>query len=132
MGKFSDLLNADKPKGTVLAKPEKSAGGTTSDLPKASISTPETARSTSRSIIQSTKQSANKLMDRPRGFYITERLNDRIDTAVKYFQDVHGIKKADRSVVVTAMLDQEENWTDEALDQLVDRLMSELTNRLTN
>jgi hypothetical protein len=120
MGKFSDLLNADKNKS-----PSPSSNSSPSKDTSINQSTP-------LSINQSIRQSINKVMDRPRGFYIIERLNNRIDEAVRYFQDIHGIKKADRSVVVTAMLDQEDNWTNEALDKLVDRLMNELTSRLTS
>ena len=34
--------------------------------------------------------------------------------------------------LVTAILDNEANWTEEALDLLLDRVISHLTNRLTN
>jgi hypothetical protein len=94
-------------------------------------------QSINRSIDQSTIQSAGRasrpvssFVDRPKGFYITKRLDQSIDEAVRYFQKVHGIK-ADRSIVVNAILDSEENWTDEKLDRLVDRLINQLTNRLT-
>jgi hypothetical protein len=94
------------------------------------------SQSTSQSTGQSTKQSINKfssndIVDRPKAFYITVRLDKRLDDAVRYFQDVHGIKKADRSTVVNAMLDTEENWTEKSLDGLVSRLISQLTSRLT-
>jgi hypothetical protein len=93
-------------------------------------------QSTSQSTSQSTKQSINKfssndIVDRPKAFYITVRLDKRLDDAVRYFQDVHGIKKADRSTVVNAMLDTDENWTENSLDGLVSRLISQLTSRLT-
>src|SRR4051794_24596585 len=95
-----------------------------------------TGQSTNQSIGQSTKQQTNNLstssiVDRPKAFYITTQLDKRLDHAVRYFQDVHGIKKADRSTVVNAMLDREENWTDRSLDQLVSRLIGQLTSRLT-
>ncbi len=71
-------------------------------------------------------------MDKPRGFYITERLNQRIDEAVRYYQQKHGIKKVDRSIVVTALLENEAYWTEEALDLLVEKIINQLTHRLTN
>jgi hypothetical protein len=100
--------------------------------------------STDRSIVESTGQSVNRLtgqstvgssyvtVDRPKAFYITKRLNQRLDQAVRYYQDVHGIKRVDRSAVVNAMLENEANWTDQSLDQLVDRVMGLLTSRLTD
>ena len=39
------------------------------------------------------------------------------DEAVRYLQETHGIKKADRSTIINAMLDNEANWTDESLDR---------------
>src|SRR4051812_43148351 len=93
-------------------------------------------QSTNQSIGQSTKQLTNNLstssiVDRPKAFYITTQLDKRLDDAVRYFQNVHGIKKADRSTVINAMLDIDENWTDKSLDQLVSRLIGQLTSRLT-
>src|SRR6266567_1747222 len=73
-----------------------------------------TDRSTKRSINQSTVL-GNKILEKPKAFYITERLNQLIDEAVRYYQEKHNIKKVDRSVVVTAMLENEAYWTAEAL-----------------
>lgn len=105
-------------------------------------------QSTKQSIDQSTDQSIDRLterltnrfnhptsikvMDKPRGFYITEQLNKHIDEAVRYYQETHNLKKVDRSIVVTALLDNEANWTEEALDLLLDRVLNQLTSRLTN
>ena len=94
-----------------------------------------TSRLTNPSINQSIDQSiknTTRVMDKPRGFYITEGLNHRIDEAVRYYQDKHNLKKVDRSIVVTALLDNETNWTEETLDLLIDKVISHLTNRLTN
>src|SRR5690348_15071069 len=68
-------------------------------------------QSTDRSIEQLTRQhsnsflpsTGNKILDKPKAFYITERLNKRIDEAVRYLQEIHGISKADRSTVVCAI-----------------------------
>ena len=69
-------------------------------------------------------------MNKPRGFYITYRLDKRLNEAVEYLQKKHGIKKIDRSLLINAMLDAEEQWTDEALDTLVGPIISILTSRL--
>jgi hypothetical protein len=95
---------------------------------------------TNRSIDQSTDQStsrltnfsSNKIVEKPKAFYITQRLDKRLDEAVRYFQEQHGIKKVDRSTLVNVMLDNDANWTEEALSQQVERVISQLTSRLTN
>lgn len=97
------------------------------------------ARSASQSVSQSTDQltvtevrvSPNPVVDRPKAFYITRRLDRRLDEAVRYFQEKHSIKKVDRSTVVNAILDDDEKWTEEALDLIVDRVIRQLTSRLT-
>ena len=92
-------------------------------------SSQSTGQSTNRPIRQSTKGS--RVLDRPKAFYITERLDKRLDEAVRYLQETHGIRKVDRSTVVNALLDNEANWTEEALDLIVDRVIGQLTSRLT-
>ena len=91
-----------------------------------------THRLSNQSTIQSSTNTGNRIMEKPRGFYITERLNQRIDEAVRYYQEKHNIKKVDRSIVLTAMLDNEAYWTEESLDLMLDRILSQLTSRLTN
>jgi hypothetical protein len=118
MGRFSVLLENSSP--TEISK------GGTSEPAKRRVVQPS-SQSTSRP----TRSSSSRVMERPKAFYITERLDKKLDEAVRRFQDVHGIKKVDRSVVVTAMLDNEDLWSDKSLDRLFDRVMSELTSRLT-
>jgi hypothetical protein len=91
-----------------------------------------TDQSTDRLISRLTNPVSSKVMDKPRGFYITEQVNKRIDVAVRYYQEKHNLAKVDRSIVVTALLENESNWTEEALDLLLDRVINQLTNRLTN
>jgi len=95
-----------------------------------------TSRSTNQSTSQSTNQSTyipgNRFVGRPKAFYITERLDARLDDAVKYLQEQHVIRKVDRSTVVNALLDNEANWTEENLELLVSRVLSLLTSRLTS
>jgi len=68
---------------------------------------------------------------RPKAFYITLRLDARLDEAVRYLRDVRGIRKADRSAVVNALLDRDELWTESALDDLAAEVIDRLTSRLT-
>lgn len=91
-----------------------------------------TGRSASRLGDRSSAPSSNTTVERPKAFYITKRLDHRLDEAVRYYQEVHGIKKVDRSAIVNAVLDNDANWTDESLDLVVDRIISLLTSRLTD
>src|SRR4051794_21233308 len=118
MGRFSVLLENSVPIEIPKYTPK--------EITKRRVDQPDN-QSTSRP----TKKSSSRVMERPKAFYITERLDRKIDEAVRRFQDIHGIKKVDRSVVVTAMLDNEDLWTDKSLDRLFDRVMRELTSRLT-
>jgi hypothetical protein len=76
-------------------------------------------------------QSNNSLMQKPVGFYISPHLDERLDTAVRYYKEKHGFRKVDRSVVLNALLESGENWTDQALDLLVSRVITILTRKLT-
>jgi len=94
-------------------------------------------RSSLQSPGESTHQSTGRsigspIVSRPKAFYITQRLDRRLDEAVRYFQQTHGIKKADRSTIVNAILDDEATWSEETLDRLVGRVIGQLTNRLTD
>jgi hypothetical protein len=89
-----------------------------------------TNQSTSQSISQPTGRQMTKIVDRPKAFYITEGLDEKLDKAVDYLHKQHGIKKVDRSAIVNALLDHDTLWTDEALDRLVNRVVSQLTSRL--
>ncbi len=133
MADYTQLMNLEK------TKPEQAPPAPVKKRPSSqnpNRSTPQsihqsTERLTKRSFSQSIGV-VNKILEKPKAFYITERLNQRLDEAVRYFQEKHNIKKVDRSVVVTAILDNEAYWTEEALDLLVDRVISQLTHRLTN
>jgi len=141
-GMFSKLINPNTAKPAETQEPERKAEASPTPLPatskrKLQKSTRKT-QSTSQSTSQSTNQSINqppsrpssKIVDRPKAFYITEDLDEKLDNAVNYLQKKHGIKKVDGSVIVNALLDNDTLWTDEALDLLVDRVVSQLTSRL--
>src|SRR5579864_8648460 len=57
-----------------------------------------TDRLPNQSITLPTTSNDKRVMEKPRAFYITERLNQRLDEAVRYYQEKHHLKKADRSV----------------------------------
>ncbi|SRR6266567_2065545 len=138
MADYSQLMNLEKKqKGKTSSSDEKKT-------PVIQSTNQSTRQSTEQSINQSPHRSiepsmshlsgstSNRVMDKPRGFYITEHLNQQIDEAVRYYQEKHNLKKVDRSIVVTTLLDNETNWTEETLDLLLDKVIRQLTNRLTN
>jgi hypothetical protein len=116
-------------------RPEPTQEATTQSINQSpSLSTdqvvdPPTPQSTSRSVTQSTTSAG--YVDRPKAFYITNHVDERLDDAVRYFQQTHGLKKVDRSMIVNALLDAEALWTDESLDRLLARVIEQLTSRLT-
>lgn len=139
MADYSKLMSLEKkPKEQPLPSPaQKEASQPNNNQPTAQPTKQSTDKSTGRLANTSINHSIshankNKVMDKPRGFYITEGLNQRIDQAVRYYQEQHNLKKVDRSIVVTTLLDNETNWTEETLDLLVDKVISQLTYRLTN
>ena len=70
-----------------------------------------------------------RVLERPRGFYITRRLDRQLDRAVAYLKEQHGLRKVDRSILVTTLLDREELWTEAALDGLVEQVAEEVNGR---
>ncbi len=84
------------------------------------------------SVNQPINRPIDRIIDRPKGFYITEQLDRRLDDAVRYIREHHGIRKVDRSALLNAMLADEDTWTHQSLDLLVGRIVHQLTNRLTD
>lgn len=147
MGRYDALLQPSKPPAPQAApKPVEESHElppsptqetkTKTSLPT-KLSLPQSTKQSTRQFTkQSTKQSIesneNDIVNKPKGFYITYRLDKRLNEAVDYLQKKHGIKKVDRSLLINALLDIDEKWTEEALDKLVDPIISILTNRLIN
>jgi hypothetical protein len=141
-GMFSKLINPHTAKPADAPKLESKTEAPPSPLPSTPTRTPQKTTRIAKSTRQSTGQSTNqfisqpmsrpltRIVDRPKAFYITEGLDEKLDKAVLYLQKKHGIKKVDRSVIMNAVLDNDTLWTDEALDQLVERVVSQLTSRL--
>src|SRR5215203_4178016 len=78
-------------------------------------------KSTNQPINQSVNPLINRLkhqlMNKPKGFYIPEQLDVRLDQTVEYFQRKHGLKKVDRSILLSALLEDDELWKEASLDQ---------------
>jgi hypothetical protein len=141
-GMFSKLINPNTAKPAELQKSESKTEAPLTPPPSKPKENPQkskrqvkpthqsTSQSTDQSISQPASRPISKTVDRPKAFYITEGLDEKLDQAVTYLQKKHGIKKVDRSVIVNALLDNDTLWTDEALDQLVERVVSQLTSRL--
>jgi hypothetical protein len=127
MADYTQLMNLEKKeKGKPASTPPQQSTTRSASQPTGQSVRQSTDQQTSRSVALSDK----KTVERPKSFYITTRLDKRLDEAVRYFQEAHGIKKVDRSILVNAMLDNDANWTDEALDVLVERILQLLTDKL--
>ena len=128
-GTYGKLLQVQKSKKTRRKKPA---------IKKEEEKEQKTVnQSVDQSTNQSTSQSIDPLADvdnlgaivpRPRAFYITEKLDRMLDDAVKYLQD-KGIHKADRSVLVNAMLHDPSLFKPKGLDKLRSRVLAHLTNK---
>src|SRR5437870_2209322 len=114
MADYTQLMNLEKEKKEKGQKPVSSVQSTNRSTDQ-STGQP-TSQPPNRSISQPASASRSKIVDKPKAFYITERLDKRLDEAVRYFQEKHGIKKVDRSTLVNVLLDNDANWTEEALD----------------
>ncbi len=129
--------------GMPQIRPAAPSSPATHSSPASADASPSTesheVESTDQSIIQSIDRSINqsafarpeRVLEKPKAFYITVGLDKHIDQAVRYLKETHGIKKVDRSIVVTALLDNDVHWTEESLDLLVEPVVRHLTNRLT-
>lgn len=90
-----------------------------------------TERPAEQPTVMPTDQPSGRIVNRPKSFYITKRLDRRIDDAVHYFKRKN-INRVDRSTVLNAILDRDEHFTEASLSQLVDRVVSQLASRLTD
>ena len=97
------------------------------------------SQSTDRSVDQSTNQSTDRstgqltgrVVDRPVSFYIPAIIHQKIDEAVRYYQEHHS-RKIDRSAVVSALLGDPGSWTHQALDKMAGKVIEQLTSRMTS
>ena len=86
-------------------------------------------RSTDRSTDQLSKvDTLGPIVDRPRAFYITQKVDRWLDEAVRYLRD-KGIYKMDRSVLVNALIHNPDLYEPDSLEKLRKRLLAHLTNK---
>jgi hypothetical protein len=78
---------------------------------------------------QSTHQLVGAVVKRPLAFYIPESINEKIEEALRYYQQKYN-KKIDRSAIVSALLGDATIWDRPALDKLADKVLEQLKNRL--
>lgn len=68
------------------------------------------------------------VVEKPKAFYITQKVDRWLDEAVRYLQD-KGLYKVDRSVLINALLHKPELFTHDSLDGLRSQLLAHLTNK---
>jgi hypothetical protein len=72
--------------------------------------------------------SLGPVVDRPRAFYITQKVDHWLDDGVRYLRS-KGLHKVDRSVLVNAIMHDPEFYQPKSLDKLRERLLTHLTNK---
>jgi hypothetical protein len=125
MGVYDELASLDsKPPTRRKKKKSKST--------KRSASQPidqSASRSTDRSIDQPIDlDSLGPVVDRPRAFYITQRIDRWLNEAVRYLKG-KGLHKVDRSVVVNTLMHDGELFKPKQLDRLRQKVLAHLTNK---
>ena len=137
MGVYDDLSKLDTESSTprIVAKssPKKKRGAIKKKPPvDKSID-----QSTDRPVIQSTNRSTDQLsridalgpiVDRPRAFYITLKVDRWLDEAVRYLKD-KGMHKMDRSVLLNALIHNPTIFEPNSLDTIRNRLLAHHTNK---
>ena len=68
------------------------------------------------------------VVEKPKAFYITQKVDRWLDEAVRYCQE-KGLYKVDRSILVNALMHNPELFKQESLDALRNRLLAHLTNK---
>jgi len=68
------------------------------------------------------------VVERPRAFYITQKVDVWLDEAVRYLRG-KGLNKVDRSVLINALLHNEGLYKPRFLNRIRKRLLAHLTNK---
>ncbi len=140
MGLYDELANLEKPTSSALGAPPLSPNKRIhAARPKPVNRTIDqtTDQPVGQSANQSTSQSTDPFFDvdsigpiveRPRAFYITQRLDQWLDEAVRKLQAT-GLHKMDRSVLINGLLHDPEIFKDQNLISLRKRFLAHLTNK---
>lgn len=131
MGIYDELSTLDEQPSTRIIKPK---------TPKTSGK--KVGKSTDQSTDQSTNQSKKRandpldeieslgpIVERPRAFYITAKIDRWLDEAVRKLQK-QGLHKMDRSVLVNGLLHDSELYNSQSLTKIKKRFMAHLTNKM--
>ena len=136
MGVYDDLSKLDSKSPT----PQSSDNSKTKkqEKRKIKIATDQSNdQSTSRPVGQSTSQSTDQLsridslgpiVDRPRAFYITLKVDHWLDEGVRYLK-TKGMHKMDRSVLLNSLLHNHLLFKPNSLDKIRNELLAHLTNK---
>ena len=139
MGIYDDLANLEKPTSpnggssqsptTPVRKPKPKSASPTTDQPVNQPINQSTNQSTSQSTDPLVEiESIGPIVERPRAFYITQKLDQWLDEAVRKLQAT-GLYKMDRSVLINGLLHDPELFKDQALNNLRKRFLAHLTNK---
>ena len=143
MGVYDELskLDSESPTPKVAGKDNNQSN----NLPTKKKAKDLVDQSTDQSTNQLTNRSTNRLTDwlidpitdvdelgsvveRPRAFYITQKVDLWLDEAVRYLKG-KGIHKVDRSVLINALLHNEGLYKPRFLNRIRKRLLAHLTNK---
>ena len=137
MGVYDDLLKLDAesptPRIAAKTKPEKKQGTIKNKTPVDQ----SVDQSTNRPATQSTNRSTDQLsridalgpiVDRPRAFYITLKVDRWLDESVRYLKD-KGMHKMDRSVLLNSLIHNPLLFKPSSLDKIRNKLLAHLTNK---
>ena len=137
MGVYDDLskLDTESPTPHIAAKSkhEKKQGAIKNNTPVDQ----SVDQSTNRPATQSTNRSTDQLsridalgpiVDRPRAFYITLKVDRWLDESVRYLK-VKGMHKMDRSVLLNSLLHNSLLFKPSSLDKIRNQLLAHLTNK---
>jgi hypothetical protein len=144
MGIYDQLhtISTQSPTPKVTPKPkEKKPVEVKKEIKNNQTTSQSTDQSTNRLINQSIDQPTDPSIDsladvdklgpvveKPKAFYITQKIDRWLDEAVRYCQE-KGLYKVDRSILVNALLHNPELFKQDALNGLRNRLLAHLTNK---